>query len=62
MEKNTKVKMPFLYYNGKRKSTMLVSLGKVTNFYCDSSSYQIYWTIDIPIAQEYVSKKTSVGI
>ena len=62
MAKNTKVKMRFLYYSGKRKSTMLVSLWKVTSFYCDSSSYQIYRTIDIPIAQEYVSKKTSVGI
>ena len=43
-------------------NTMLVSLWKVTNFDYNSSGYQISRTTDTPIAQEYVSKKTSVGI
>lgn len=43
-------------------NTMLVALWKVTNFDYDSSGYQISRTKDTLIGQEYVWKKTSVGI
>ena len=62
MAENTKVKMRFLYKSGKKMNTMLFSLWKVTNFDYDSSGYQISRTKDTLIAQEYVWKKTSVGI